>query len=110
RAGTGNSPPRMRRAHSGGEVFLAECQMLRKIGSQESGVLGLAVSFKRYINRQHRREARDVVVPERAFDLGQVGFIQEGAISGRLEVDAADFNVQRIFLQSDLQVSSDGAQ
>ena len=44
------------------------------------------------------------------FDLGQVGFAEEGAVARRLQVHSADFDVERIFLRSDDQVGADGAQ
>ena len=49
-------------------------------------------------------------MPESAFDFRQVGFVQESAIARRLQVDAANFHVQRIFLRSYQKVCADGAQ
>src|SRR5580704_16684360 len=63
-----------------------------------------------YIDRQHGRKTHDVIAPEHAFDLGQVGFVEVTAIAGRLQVYATDIDVQRVFLRSDNQVGAVGAQ
>jgi len=38
--------------------------------------------------------------------FGQVRFVEKGAIAWRLQIDAADFHVQRVFLRRDNEVSA----
>ena len=42
---------------------------------------------------KHRRETRDVVVPENSFDLRQVCLAEKSAVGGRFQIDAADFHI-----------------
>src|SRR5580692_1102633 len=49
-------------------------------------------------------------MPERPLDLRQVGLVQESAVTGRFEVDAANLYIKRVFLRSDEYVRADRAQ
>ncbi len=100
----------MRRSHPGRELFFAKRNLLREVSAEQGEIFRLTVALQRNVHRQHRRKSGDVVVPESALDFRQVGFVQESAIARRLQVDAANFHVQRIFLGSDQQVRADGAQ
>ncbi len=49
---------------------------------------------------QNWGEGGDVVVPENGFDFGEVGFGEIGAGIGWAEIDAADFQRERIGFRS----------
>src|SRR5215831_10373464 len=49
-------------------------------------------------------------MPERAADLGQVGFVKVSPVAGRFQIYSADLQVQRIFLRRDDQVRAISAQ
>ena len=70
----------------------------------------MSTAFDRRVYRQHGRDAGNVVVPEDAFNLGQIGFVEEPTLGRRLEVDATHFHVQRVVLWSDEKVGAKGAQ
>src|SRR5262249_59070260 len=99
---------RVRGSYAGRELVLAECQLFREVGAHQGHVSGFAAACQRNVDGQHRREAKDVVPPERSFDLGKVGFVQKAAIAGRLQIDAANFDVQSVFLRRHEQVRSVG--
>ena len=61
-------------------------------------------------NRQHGRKADNIVVPESAVNFRQVGFVQKRAIARRLQVNAADFHIERVFLRRDDQIRAVAAQ
>src|SRR2546423_14516747 len=100
----------MRRAHAGIELLFAKDNSLRKISAEQSQILRLPAAPHGYIHRQHRSKSGDVVVPECALDPRQVGFVQKSSVAGRLQVDAPNFYVERIFLRSNQKVGADGAQ
>src|SRR5205823_1408171 len=99
-------PPGVRRLDSGHEVLFSELNMLGKISSEQ----GRVRASKVYANRQHRSEPHDVIAPEHTFDLRQMGFVEIGSITGWLQIHAADFHVQSIFLRRDDQVGTNRAQ
>ena len=103
-------PPWVRDLDSRGEVFFAEGQRLVEIGADESGFFRVRPTAELYRDGQHGREADDVVVPERSANFGQVGFVEEGAVAGRLQIHAADFHVERIFLRRDHEVRAIAAE
>src|SRR5207248_11617959 len=93
----------MRLLSSGDEVFLPELKLLGEISPDQSRVCACNI----HVDRQHRSEAHDVVTPEHAFDLWQIGFVQVSAIARRLKINAANFHVQRHFLLCyDLNISN----
>ena len=49
-------------------------------------------------------------MPERASNFRQVGFVEVSAVAWRLEIYAADLNVESIFLRSNQQIRAIGAQ
>src|SRR5208282_1026303 len=61
-------------------------------------------------HRQKGRESHDVVPPERAFDGGQIGFVQVSAIGGRLQVHTADLDVEGVSVGINDDVGAKGAQ
>src|SRR6202034_3525502 len=99
----------MRTAHPGAELVCAKGERLGKISPQQRNLLTLTLPFKRNVERKHRREARNVVVPEDSFDFGQISFVQKGAVGRRLEVDASNFNIERVFLGGNHKVGAQGA-
>ncbi len=103
-------PPRMSNAYAGDKLFFAESELLREICSEQSEILRISVITHADAYWQHGREAHDIVMPERASDLGQVGFIEISAVARRLEINPADLNIEGIFLWSHDQVRAIGAQ
>ncbi len=97
----------MRGANSGNEILLSKYNVPGEIRPQQGHI---PCSAKRDAGGQHGSKTHDVVAPEHAFDFGQVGFVQVSAVAGRLQVDAANLDVQRVFLGSDDQVGAVGAQ
>src|ERR1700722_19453419 len=49
-------------------------------------------------------------MPESALDFRQVGLVEESPVAWRLQTNAANFNIQRVFLGSYQQVRTNGAQ
>ena len=94
-------------ANSGDKILRSKYYVAGKIRTQQGHIL---CSAKRDAGRQHGSKAHDIVAPEHAFDFGQVGFVQVSAVAGRLQIDAADLDVQRVFLRGDDQVGAVGAQ
>src|SRR5438270_8027 len=92
-----NPPPGMRYPKSGHEVLFPELNLLGKIGSEQGGIRASKV----HANRQHRSEPHDVIAPKHAFDLRQIGFVEISAVAGRLQIHAAEFHVESIFLRRD---------
>src|SRR5215468_521838 len=103
-------PPGMCGAHARGELFFAEREFLREVSAKQSRVFGPGSGVDCHINRQHGREAENVVPPERSLNLGQIGFAQEAAIAGRLEVHTADLDIKRVLLWRYQQVGAIGPQ
>src|SRR5581483_12207191 len=102
--------PRMGAANAGDEVVVSVGKMLRKVSAENRDILLGFCVLDGSVDGQHGSESGDVVVPEDAFDLRQIGFAQECAIRRRLEIDSADFYIQRVFLRRDDQVRADGAE
>ncbi len=50
------------------------------------------------------------MVPERPTNFRKVCFVEKRAVARRLQVDAANLHVQRVFLGSDEYVGANGAQ
>ena len=53
-------------------VFRPKLKPLRKIRSEQGDIVPFSLMLERRIDRQHGREAGDVVVPEDTLDLRQV--------------------------------------
>src|SRR5258708_9435227 len=100
----------MRDPYAGGEVLLAEVEGLIEVGAYERDIFRAAAATEFYGDGQHGREADDVVVPEGAANFRKIGFIEERAVAGGLQIDAADFHVERVFLRSDYLVRAVAAQ
>src|SRR6202008_2554661 len=62
------------------------------------------------VHRQHGREAQNVVSPKGALDLRKVGFAQEIAVAGWLQVYATNLDIDGVFLRSHQQVGAVAAQ
>ncbi len=110
RPGSRNLPPGMRRPHARVEFFFSKGNFLREVSAEQGRIFRLPIPLQRNIHGQHRRKPGDVVVPERPLDPGQVRFVQKSAVARRLQVDAADFHVERVFLRSHNQVCANRAQ
>ncbi len=93
-------------AYTRSVLFLAEGDLVRKICAQK----GRRFCIDRSIHGQHRREADNIVPPECSPDLWQVGFVKKVAITRRLQIDAANLNVDRVFLRCNQQIRAVGAQ
>src|SRR2546427_625724 len=59
--------------------------------------------------RKHRRKPYDIVPPKHAFDLWKISFVEESTVAWRLQINAADLQVERVFLRSNEEVSAIGA-
>src|ERR1700730_5568277 len=94
-------------ADAGDEILFSKYNVAGEICSQQGQVLFVAQS---YAHRQHGRKTYDIVTPEHALDLGKVCFVEVGAVAGRLQIDASNLDVQRVFLGSNDQVGAVGAQ
>ena len=97
-------------ADTGNKLFFAEHEPLREVSSKQSETLRISVITHADAYREHGSEADNIVMPEGASDLGQVGFVKVGAVARGLEIHAADLNIQSIFLRSHDQVRAIGAQ
>src|SRR5215831_15001305 len=100
-------PPWMSDAYAGRELFLAERQPLGKISSQDWHT---ANGAQIRIDRKHWRESYDVVVPERAANLREIGLVKIRAVARRPKVDATDLEVQGVLLGSHDEVRAVGSQ
>ncbi len=49
-------------------------------------------------------------MPERAANFREIGLVEKCAVARRLQIDATDFHVQRIFLRSNHQIRAIAAQ
>jgi len=100
----------VRDLYSGGKSFFAEGQRFVEISAHESGGFCVGSATEFYRDGQHGREADDVVVPEGSANFRQVGFVEKCAVAGRLQIHAANFHVERIFLRRDDEVSAIAAE
>src|SRR5438552_13186270 len=98
----------MRAANPSRELVLTVRKWLSKISPQQRDIQSLAVLPDRNVPRKHGREARNIVMPEDSFDLGQVRFAEKRSVSRRLEIHSANFQIERIFLWGDNQVGANG--
>src|SRR5258706_10363479 len=105
---TPNFPPGMRDAYPRDKIIVAEAKLLGEISPDHGHRIVQTSHVGRY--RQHGREADYVVMPESAANLRQVSFVEEGAVAGRLQIDSADFYVERVFLRRDQKVGAVTAQ
>src|ERR1700674_382043 len=100
----------MRDPYAGREVLFAEVERLIEVGADERDIFRAAAAADFYGDGQHGREADDVVVPEGAANFRKISFVEECAITRGLQVDAADFDVECVFLRSDDQIGAVAAQ
>src|SRR6266851_7815724 len=96
----------MRRPHPRGKGLLSEGKLFSKVRSQHRNILGLSSGFDHRLYREHGRDPGNVVVPEDAFNLGQIGFVEEPTLAGGLEADATHLYVERVVLRSDEKVGA----
>src|SRR5262249_4801094 len=105
-----NLPPRIDGANAGDKFFLAMVDCLGEVGADQLDLGIVVILAKIDLLGEKRRVAIDVVSPEYAFDLYQIGFRNKGALARRLQVDAANVHVKRVFNRRDDQVGAQGAQ
>src|SRR5580693_2579118 len=77
RPGPLHFPPWVGGPYSGDEIFFSKIKLLGEISAEQGEILGLADGN---VHRQHGGKSHDIVMPERAADIGQVPFIEIGAI------------------------------
>src|SRR5450755_4563176 len=109
---TRNLPPRMRNPHAGSEIFFPESKSLVEVSAQQRDIFRAAIvgTAQFYRDRQHRREAKNIVVPKCAANLRQIGFVEECPIARWLQIDSADLHIKGVFLRSHDQVRAVAAQ
>src|SRR3954468_22069278 len=91
-------PPWTRLDDAGGELVFAIAKLFIEVRADEFDVPSRGAGSERHLRRQKRCKPADVIAPEDSLDLGEISLVEEGAFAGRLDVDAADVEVESIFL------------
>src|SRR5580704_5645838 len=102
---TANLPPGINGARARPKFIFAKSQLLGEIRAQQRDAFAADV----YRYWQHRRKSNNVVVPEHAMNLRQVGLVEVRAVTRRLQINAGNLKIERVLLRSDYQVCYESA-
>src|SRR4051812_10034207 len=91
-------PPWARLDDAGGELVFTVTKLFIEVRADEFDVPSRSAGSESHLRRQKRCKAADVIAPEDSLDLGEISLIQKRAFAGRLDVHAADVEVESIFL------------
>ena len=105
-----NLPPGIYAPNAGSEFLLAIMQRLSEVSTDQFGHRLRHCASEFFVDGKKRRIAFDVVSPENAFDLDEVLLVDKSAFPGRLQVDTANVNVERVFNRSYYEVGAEAAQ